>query len=75
MSFNYGFLSLAVSLLALATAAGLWMYLRRQSRGTQKMTDISDAVRAGAGAFLSREYKVIAPIAVVVALLIFGLID
>ena len=75
MSFNYGFLSLTVSILALVTAACLWMYLRRQSRGTQKMTDISDAVREGAGAFLNREYKVIAPIAVVIALLIFGLID
>jgi len=75
MSFNYGILALGVSLVALVDAAALWFYLRRQSRGTQKMTDISDAVRQGAGAFLSREYKVIAPIAVVIVLLIYGLID
>jgi len=62
-------------LVALLYALVLWLYLRRQNRGSQKMTDISDAVRQGAGAFLSREYKVIAPIAVVIALLIFGLID
>ena len=62
-------------MVALADAAILWAYLRRQNRGTQKMTDISDAVRQGAGAFLSREYKVIAPIAVVIVFLIYGLID
>jgi len=75
LSFDYGLLALGVSLVALADAAILWAYLRRQNRGTQKMTDISDAVRQGAGAFLSREYKVIAPIAVVIVFLIYGLID
>jgi K(+)-stimulated pyrophosphate-energized sodium pump len=75
MSFNYGFLSLGVSLIALVMAAGLWAYLRRQNRGTEKMTNISDAVREGAGAFLKREYTVIAPIAVVITVLIYALID
>ncbi|MGP8125916.1 MAG: sodium-translocating pyrophosphatase [Nitrososphaerales archaeon] len=75
MTFNYGILALGVSLVALVDAAALWLYLRRQNRGTQKMTDISDAVRQGAGAFLSREYKIIAPIAVVIVFLIYGLID
>jgi len=74
LSFNYGLLALGVSLVAMADAVFLWVYLRRQNRGTQKMTDISDAVRQGAGAFLSREYKVIAPIAVLITLLIFALI-
>jgi K(+)-stimulated pyrophosphate-energized sodium pump len=74
LSFNYGLLALGVSLVAMADAAFLWVYLRRQNRGTQKMTDISDAVRQGAGAFLSREYKVIAPIAVLITLLIYALI-
>jgi K(+)-stimulated pyrophosphate-energized sodium pump len=74
LSFNYGLLALGVSLVAMADAALLWVYLRRQNRGTQKMTDISDAVRQGAGAFLSREYKVIAPIAVLIAILIYALI-
>lgn len=74
MSFNYGLLALGVSLVAMVDAAFLWVYLRRQNRGTQKMTDISDAVRQGAEAFLSREYKVIAPIAVLITLLIYALI-
>jgi K(+)-stimulated pyrophosphate-energized sodium pump len=39
------------------------------------MVEIADAVRQGANAFLSREYKAIAPIAVVIAFLIYYLID
>ncbi len=72
---DYALLALGVSLFALVNAAALWAYLRRQSRGTQRMTDIADAVKEGAAAFLRREYKVIAPVAVVIALLIYGLID
>ncbi|MDV3293761.1 MAG: sodium-translocating pyrophosphatase [Nitrososphaerales archaeon] len=75
MPIDFGLLALLVSIAALLYAAGLWVYLRTQNRGSAKMVEISDAVRQGAGAFLSREYKVIAPIAVVIALLIFGLID
>ncbi len=67
--------ALLVSILALLYAVGLWAYLRRQGRGSEKMTEISDAVRQGASAFLNREYKVIAPIAVVIAVLIYALID
>ena len=75
MAFDYSYVALGLSLVALAYAAVLWSYLRRQNRGSEKMVSISDAVREGAGAFLSREYRIIAPIAVVVVLLIYGLID
>lgn len=75
MALDYGYVALGLAIVALVDAAGLWFYLRRQNRGSEKMVEISDAVRQGAGAFLSREYKVIAPIAVIVVLLIFGLID
>jgi K(+)-stimulated pyrophosphate-energized sodium pump len=75
LTLDYGYVGLAVSILAILYASGLWAYIRRQSKGTEKMVEISDAVRQGAGAFLSREYRVIAPVAVVIFLLIFGLID
>ena len=68
MALDYGFVALGLALLALRDAAVLWAYLRRQNRGSDKMVEISDAVRQGAGAFLSREYKVIAPIAVIIVL-------
>ena len=72
---DYGYLALGLAVVALLYAGLLWTYLRRQDRGSAKMVEISDAVRQGAGAFLSREYRVIAPIAVVIAILIFGGID
>ena len=75
MAFDYGYVALGLALVALLYAALLWTYLRRQNRGSEKMVAISDAVREGAGAFLSREYRVVAPIAVIIVLLIFGLID
>ena len=75
MVFDYGYVALALAFVALLYAAALWAFLRRQNRGTPKMVEISDAVRQGAAAFLSREYKVIAPIAVIIVVLIFGLID
>jgi len=75
LALDYGYVALGLALVALVYAAVLWSYLRRQNRGTEKMVAISDAVKEGAGAFLSREYRVIAPIAVVIVLLIFGLID
>ena len=75
MALDYAYVALGLALVALAYAAVLWSYLRRQNRGSDKMVAISDAVREGAGAFLSREYRVIAPIAVIIVLLIFGLID
>lgn len=75
MVFDYGYVALGLSIVSLLYAAALWAYLRKQNRGSAKMVEISDAVRQGAAAFLSREYKVAAPIAVIIVLLIFGLID
>ena len=75
MVLAYGYLALGLALVALLYAGALWAYLRRQNRGTAKMVEIADAVRQGAGAFLSREYRVIAPVAVIIVFLIYGLID
>jgi len=75
LALDYGYVALGLAVVALIYAAVLWSYLRRQNRGSAKMIEISDAVRQGAGAFLSREYRVIAPIAVIIVVLIYGLID
>ena len=69
------YLAFGLSVLALVFGAGLWAYLKSQNRGSPKMVEIADAVRQGAGAFLSREYRIIAPVAVLFVVLIFGLID
>jgi K(+)-stimulated pyrophosphate-energized sodium pump len=75
LSLDFGLLALGASLLALLYGAALWFYVRGQNRGSPRMVEIADAVRQGAGAFLRREYRVISPIAVLMAALIFGLID
>ncbi len=75
MAFDYGYVGLGLAMIALFYAAALWFYVRRQKRGSPKMVEISDAVREGAAAFLSKEYRVIAPVAIAIVLLIFGLID
>jgi K(+)-stimulated pyrophosphate-energized sodium pump len=53
---------------ALATAA----WIMRQNSGTDRMRQISDAVKEGAVAFLNREYKTVAIVAVVVFAIIFA---
>ena len=62
-------------MIALLYALVLVFYVRRQDQGNPKMVEIATAVRQGANAFLSREYKVILPIAVVITVLIYVFID
>ncbi|MGO9017865.1 MAG: sodium-translocating pyrophosphatase [Syntrophobacteraceae bacterium] len=52
---------------ALATAA----WVSKQSAGSEKMQQISEAIREGAEAFLNREYKTVAVVAVVLAGVLF----
>ena len=54
---------------ALVTAA----WVSKQSAGSEKMQAISEAIREGATAFLNREYKTVAIVAVVLAILLLYL--
>ncbi len=58
----------AITSLVLAGVMAVW--IGKQNSGTQKMLELSRAVREGAAAFLRREFKIIIPIAVVLAILI-----
>jgi len=75
MSIDYGLVGVAGAGLALLYAIVLFGFVRRQDAGTPKMKEIASAVRQGADAFLSREYRVIAPFAVVIVILIYVFID
>jgi K(+)-stimulated pyrophosphate-energized sodium pump len=75
MALDYSLLAVGGALLALLYAVALIFNVRSQNAGTPKMQEIAGAVREGANAFLSREYKVIAPVAVIVAVAIYALID
>jgi K(+)-stimulated pyrophosphate-energized sodium pump len=47
-------------------------YVLGQDKGTPKMQEIADHIREGAEAFIKRQYKTIGILAVVTALIIFG---
>ncbi len=56
---------------ALITAA----WVSKQDAGSQRMQEISNAVKEGAYAFLAREYKTVAMVAVVLFIAIFALLN
>ena len=64
-------LILGSSVIALLFAIWLARWVLARGRGTEAMQTISNAIQEGAEAFLSRQYKTITPLALVVALLLF----
>lgn len=66
------FLAPIGGLLALIFAAILYMRVKKQSPGNEKMQELSNAIRNGAMAFLKSEYKVLIIFVVVVAALLFA---
>jgi K(+)-stimulated pyrophosphate-energized sodium pump len=66
-------LVLVISILSLAFAGYLAQHVLSKDTGTQAMQEISNAIREGAEAFLSRQNRTIVTIAVVIAAVIFVL--
>ena len=67
--------ALGCGLLGVIYAVMTAMWVSKQDAGNAKMQEISNAVKEGAYAFLAREYKTVAMVAVVLVILIaaFGL--
>jgi K(+)-stimulated pyrophosphate-energized sodium pump len=63
-------LPIGASIASMGVAAGLAAWVAKQHSGTEKMLTISSAVRAGAQAFLRREFKIVIPAAVALAIII-----
>jgi K(+)-stimulated pyrophosphate-energized sodium pump len=61
---------IGASLASMAAAGALALWVGKQHRGTEKMIGISSAVRAGAMAFLKREFKIVIPIAIALTIII-----
>ncbi len=59
-----------LGLLGLATAAGIYRYVKKQPPGNETMVDLGEQIHDGAMAFLRREYTVLAVFIVVVAILL-----
>src|SRR5512134_1435879 len=57
---------------ALGVAYGIWtaLWVNKQDAGSAKMQEISAAVKEGAYAFLAREYKTVAIVAVILVLIL-----
>src|SRR5674476_1119280 len=63
---------IGISVFALILAAILARSVLAQDEGTPKMREVSDAIRVGAEAFIKRQYSTIAILAIVLAVVIFG---
>jgi K(+)-stimulated pyrophosphate-energized sodium pump len=70
MNYNLLYASIGAGVLALLFAFFKSAWINKQDAGTDKMKEIGAAVREGAMAFLSREYKVLAIFVVAVAILL-----
>ncbi|HUP01345.1 MAG TPA: sodium-translocating pyrophosphatase [Gemmatimonadota bacterium] len=60
----------AWGLLGLLVAWAVYVYLKRQPEGNDTMRDLASQIQVGAMAFLKREYSVLIPFIVVVAVLL-----
>lgn len=63
-------LVIVAALGGLAYAAFNYFSVKKLEEGTERMQEIASAIRIGANAFISYEYKIVAIVAVVVALLL-----
>jgi K(+)-stimulated pyrophosphate-energized sodium pump len=70
LSDNTTWLAVACGLIAVAYGIGLTAYLLRQPAGNERMQEIARAVQEGAQAYLTRQYTIIAGVAVVLFLAI-----
>ncbi|MFN7088436.1 MAG: sodium/proton-translocating pyrophosphatase, partial [Candidatus Paceibacteria bacterium] len=68
---NYNIFPIIVSLLSLSIAGWLAVRIIRQETGTEKMKTVAEAIKIGANAFLKRQYKTIAQIAILIAIGLF----
>jgi len=59
------------AIFSLVVVAILYLWLRRQDAGTERMQEIAHFIQVGANTFLRREFLTIAPFVVVLALLLF----
>ena len=64
------YIPLAAGVVAMLFAVYLVRSVLREDKGTERMQQISEAIREGAMAFLSREYRTIAIVGVLIALIL-----
>ena len=65
----------ATAVLALAVVAALFLWLRKQDAGTERMREIASFIQQGANAFLRREFQTIAYFIVGIGVLLLFLLS
>jgi len=66
---------IGAGILALLVAAFLALWVNKQPKGTPKMQEIYSAIREGSYAYMKRQYKTIAIIALVLAVILYAVFD
>ena len=66
----YQFLPIGAGIASFIMAGGFAAWVIKQKAGTKEMLEISEAVREGASAFITREMKIIIPIAIGLSVII-----
>jgi K(+)-stimulated pyrophosphate-energized sodium pump len=64
-------ISFVAGLISIATALYFYFYVSKQSIGTPRMKEISNAIREGAIAYLKREYKTLAVFVIIMAIILY----
>ncbi len=62
-------LVIVAAIVALAFAAFNFFKVKKMDEGTDKMSEIAEAIRVGANAFITYEYKIIAVVVLIIAVL------
>jgi len=68
---DYNIFPLAIAIISLGVAAWLAVSILKKETGSEKMKTVAEAIKIGANAFLKRQYRAIAFIAILVALGLF----
>ena len=69
------YLAALAALAGLGLAAYFYVAVTRESPGNERMVELMTAIQDGARAFLRREYRWVAGFVVLMAVLIFALLD
>ena len=62
-------LVIVAALLALGYAAFNFIGVKKLDEGTDRMSEIAEAIRVGANAFITYEYKIIGIVVVIIAII------
>ncbi len=69
--FNIYYLTIGPALIALLYSFYIIFWLKKQPEGDEKMKEISDAIRLGAKAYLNRQYKTVAVVALIISIALY----